>query len=187
MPAALGSAVDLNQPPCPAGKRTRAPLAWPGVWRQYVVVCQLKLLATSRAFQCIHANSPDSLSAPSLSPVPSATQRHEQFLLHAGDAALTEASTKLETVIGDRKPFLFVYSPDDGLKHPMKSEKPGFWTEQLSRLYTGHTPPKSLTEEAEALRDGEGSRWQSRCGRRGFRLVQSLSGWVCRKGLRGTT
>lgn len=40
------------------------------------------------------------------------------------EAALTEAGAKLETVIGDRKPYSFVYASADGLKHLMKSEKP---------------------------------------------------------------
>lgn len=60
---------------------------------------------------------------------------------------LTKARAKLQTVLGDRRPFTYFYALDDGLHHRLKSEIPGFWSEPLSRSYSAHTPPKSLSDE----------------------------------------
>ncbi len=66
--------------------------------------------------------------------------------------AMELADQALSTVLGVRKPYAFVYSPEDRLGHLMKSELPGFWNESLSRMYADASPIKTLKDEADEKR-----------------------------------
>ncbi len=66
--------------------------------------------------------------------------------------ALEKAEQAFGTIFGDRKPYSFVYSPEDRLNHLMRSELPEFRSERLSRLYVDSSPIKTLRDEAHEKR-----------------------------------